>query len=55
MSHLMSSIFDDYVDKPKNPCDRVPCCEACGYMNGYQFEAYNRIVCMHPDAEKEEK
>jgi len=49
MSHLMSSIFDDYEDAPKNVCDRVPCCEACRWMNQYQFEMYNRIVCTKSD------
>lgn len=29
----------------KNPCNNVPCCEACRHMNQYQFEMYNRIIC----------
>ena len=34
--------------RSKNPCNNVPCCEACRWMNQYQFEMYNRIRCTKP-------
>lgn len=27
-----------------NPCNNVPCCEACRHMNQYQFEL-GKVIC----------
>ncbi len=42
----MVGLDENYCSIPsKNPCAYVPCCEACQFMNQYQFEMYDRIVC----------
>jgi hypothetical protein len=33
--------------RSNNPCNNVPCCEACRYLNQHQFEMYDRIVCTY--------
>ena len=38
--------------RSSNPCNNVPCCEACKYLNAYQFEMYGRVECTYKKEEE---